>query len=472
MTSSPVAHSRSQGKRGTMKHRRLPLRWRVAVSFSLASLLTTGLLALATWKSASTYMLGQRQQSASRQAVTNAQLVGAFLRRRPEPDSESALDELEKSEDATVALRLRGRWTMHGRVTDPATLPSSILEHVPTPAPLHRTMVDGSSVLAVALPVPAQDAIFVELFPLAELDEALQFLKTVLLVGSVASAAFGLGLGRWAGREALRPLAELTRTAERVARGDWGARVPEQGDADLAPLAALFNRTTAALEQRVARDTRFAGDVSHELRSPLTTMINAVAVLNKRKDDLSETGVHALRLLTADLDRFHRMVIDLLEISRDHAAEDGRELEPCDFVDLVRHALEARHETTITEFHEPPPIVLADRRRLDRAVANLLDNAERHAGGAIRVAVAQQGDCARLEVDDAGPGIPPELRGQVFERFTRGTKSGDRRHTMGSGLGLALVSEHVRRNNGTVWIEDRPGGGSRFVVELPLIRDR
>lgn len=454
-----------------MKRRRLPLRWRVAVSFGLASVLTTGLFALATWKSASSYMLGQRQQSASRQAVTNAQLISAFLRRRPEPDPAAALDELEKAEDATVALRLSGRWTMHGALTDPAMLPPSLLDHVPTPAPLTRTGIGGASVLGVALPVPGQDAVFVELFPLGELDQALHFLKTVLLVGSAASAAFGLALGRWAGREALRPLAELTRTAERVARGDWGARVPEQGDADLAPLAALFNRTTVALERRVALDARFAGDVSHELRSPLTTMINAVAVLNKRREDLSETAGHALRLLTADLDRFHRMVIDLLEISRDHAPGDVRELEPCDFVDLVQRAVEAGYEMTATEFHEPHPVVMADRRRLDRTVANLLENADRHAGGAVRVAVSQGGGRARLEVDDEGPGIPPELRSQVFERFTRGTKSSDRRHATGSGLGLALVSEHVHRNSGTVWVEDRPGGGSRFVVELPLIRD-
>jgi signal transduction histidine kinase len=243
--------------------------------------------------------------------------------------------------------------------------------------------------------------------------------------------------------------------------------LPEQGDADLATLAASFNRTTAALEQRVARDARFAGDVSHELRSPLTTMINAAAVLNKRQGELSPIGRQALALLTVDIQRFQRMVVDLLEISRGHSG-DQQDLEPCDFADLVRHTLEARHESVPLEVDRRPPLVLADRRRLERAVANLLDNAAQHAGGVIRVAVSRRGGSARLEVDDAGPGISVELRERVFERFTRGDRSGDRGDDGGSGLGLALVAQHVRGHAGTVWVEDRPGGGSRFVVELPV----
>ena len=85
-------------------------------------------------------------------------------------------------------------------------------------------------------------------------------------------------------------------TAARVARGDLAARLPEQRDSDLAPLAATFNRTAADLEERVARDARFAADVSHELRSPLTTMINAAAVLNRRRAEFSDTAQHAPRV--------------------------------------------------------------------------------------------------------------------------------------------------------------------------------
>jgi signal transduction histidine kinase len=288
----------------------------------------------------------------------------------------------------------------------------------------------------------------------------------------VISVVLGLLLGRWAAGQALRPLRELTEAAGRVASGDVRARLPEYGDADLAPLAATFNRTTSDLERRVARDARFAGDVSHELRSPLTTMINAVAVLERRQDEMSATARQALGLLNADIQRFYRMVIDLLEISRDHTDTHEHDLEPCDLTELVQHALAARGEDVPVVADPTHPVVLADRRRLDRVVANLLDNAAQHAGGATSISVAQRGDRARVHVDDAGPGVPVDLRQQIFERFTRGNRSGNRGHTIGTGLGLALVAEHIRRHNGRVWVEDRPGGGARFVIELPGLVSR
>lgn len=109
-----------------------------------------------------------------------------------------------------------------------------------------------------------------------------------------------------------------------------------------------------------------------------------------------------------------------------------------------------------------------DKRRLDRVLVNLLDNAAHHGGGAVRVGVNVAGRRARVEVDDAGPGIAPGEREHVFERFARGAVGADRRRGRGAGLGLALVREHVRAHGGTVRVEERPGGGARFVIELPL----
>jgi signal transduction histidine kinase len=466
--------TRRAGRAG--RPRRLPLRWRVAVAFALAALLVTGLLALATWNLASNFMLDQRRQSATGQFSANSRLVAAYLRRHPPADPreapalDQALLELEYDREDTVGLRAGGHWIADGPLADPdtlATVSSELLAPGPKADMPVRRVVRDRPVLATAAAIPDEDGLYVELSSVSDLDQTLRYIRSVLVAGIGASLLLSLMLGRWAGRQALRPLAELTRTAGRVAGGDLRARLPEQGDADLATLAASFNRTTAALEQRVARDARFAGDVSHELRSPLTTMINAAAVLNRRQDQLSPTGQHALSLLTADIQRFQRMVIDLLEISRGHSC-DEQELESFDFAELVRHTLLARHESVPLEAEEPPPRVLADRRRLERAVANLLDNAAQHAGGVVRVAVLRRGEMARLEVDDAGPGIPLELRQQVFERFTRGNRSGDRGHDGGSGLGLALVAQHVRGHAGTVWVESRPDGGSRFVVELPV----
>ncbi|HET9116550.1 MAG TPA: HAMP domain-containing sensor histidine kinase [Pseudonocardiaceae bacterium] len=273
-------------------------------------------------------------------------------------------------------------------------------------------------------------------------------------------------MGWWASRRALRPLTELTAAASRVAQGDLQARLPEQSDPDLAPLAATFNATASALEQGVRRDARFAGDVSHELRSPLTTMVNASEVLQRRRAELPATARQAADLLADEVQRFRQMVVDLLEIARLDQDVDKQALETVDLGTLVRSVAASRPGEVPIEAEQPPPLVLADRRRLDRVVANLLDNAERHGDGPVRVAVLRRQGCVRLEVDDAGPGVPAHLRARVFERFARAAAS-HRRNDDGTGLGLAVVAQHVRAHGGTAWVEDRPGGGARFVVELP-----
>jgi signal transduction histidine kinase len=112
--------------------------------------------------------------------------------------------------------------------------------------------------------------------------------------------------------------------------------------------------------------------------------------------------------------------------------------------------------------------VSIDKRRIERVVANLVENAAVYAGGVTRLAVEATGDKVRLIVEDAGPGVPAEGRDRIFERFFRGSAAGRRRAGDGTGLGLALVAEHVRLHGGRVWVDDRPGGGSRFVVELPI----
>jgi signal transduction histidine kinase len=114
-------------------------------------------------------------------------------------------------------------------------------------------------------------------------------------------------------------------------------------------------------------------------------------------------------------------------------------------------------------------VVQADKRRLVQVVANLVANAERHGGGLAAVGLERGGDRVRILIDDAGPGVPAAYRRQIFERFSRAPASAGARHDGGGvGLGLALVAEHVRLHGGAVWVEDRPGGGARFVVELPV----
>lgn len=447
---------------------RLTLRWRVATAFGLASLLLTAVLAAATWNLAGDYMLRQREMSAVRQAEVNVRLIDTSLRTGAEGLDE-LLAGLTSDSDSTVLLSRPEGWITSGRRVDPSVLPEPLLAQARGGVPgTQRLVVGRVPVMAVALPAATGADVFVELFPLVELERTLRFLGIVLVCGVAASGLLGFAIGAWASKRALRPLTELTGAASRMAGGDLRTRLPEHADRDLAALASAFNDTAEALEARVLRDARFAGNVSHELRSPLTTMANAAAVLRRRRSELTGTAGQALDLLLSEVDRFQRMVVDLLEISRDDQGSGDPSSEIVDLGELVRNVLDARPTPPPTiEVDKPPLLVQGDRRRLDRIVANLLDNADKYAGGPVRVAVRRRDGSARLEVDDRGPGVAEELRERVFERFARGIQAGQRGQNGGSGLGLSLVAQHVRHHRGSVWIEDRPGGGARFVVELP-----
>ena len=194
-------------------------------------------------------------------------------------------------------------------------------------------------------------------------------------------------------------------------------------------------------------------------------MLNSLQVLQHRRGALPADVGEALDLLDQDVARFRRMVLDLLEISRTDSSDTGSK-ERVSIAELVRHAADATAARPVTEVSPAADVVVkADKRRLEQVVVNLVENAENHGRGCRRVSVCRRGDAIRLVVDDCGPGVPVESRDRVFERFARGSATqGD----TGVGLGLAIVDRHVRWHDGRVWIDDRPGGGARFVVELPI----
>src|SRR5690606_37405850 len=320
------ARARVQGERhrvGRVQIVPLMLRRRVATAFGLGSLLLTGVLAAATWNLAGDYMLRQREQSAVRQAEVNA-LLGAISLRSGSEGLGELLAGLTSDSPTSVLLQRPGGWITSGRRIDPTVLPDDLMDEASAGVPASRRLdVDRVPVMAVAVPTGGGSDVFVQLFPLLMQSRSRCFFAVVRVDGVAPSAFFGFGRGAWASRRPLRPLAELTAAASRVASGELHTRLPQYRDRDLAALATAFNDTTEALEARVRRDARFAGDVSHELRSPLTTMTNAAAVLRRRRAELTGAAGQALDLLLSEVARFERMVVDLLEISRDHQQADG-----------------------------------------------------------------------------------------------------------------------------------------------------
>jgi signal transduction histidine kinase len=164
------------------------------------------------------------------------------------------------------------------------------------------------------------------------------------------------------------------------------------------------------------------------------------------------------------------MVQDLLEISRMDAGATDLDVEEVPLDELVERTVAARaHRVPVRISPDAVGgVVRVDKRRLQRVLVNLLDNADAYAGGAVLVAVERNGSWTKVSVEDKGPGVPAGEREYVFDRFFRGAAAGRRNSTSGTGLGLALAAEHVRAHGGTIAVEDRPEGGARFTIALPV----
>lgn len=451
--------------------RRRRLRFRLLAAFACGGLLLSLSLALLTYGLARNYLLAQRQSSAVRQAQANARLVAGAL--RSPVDVPALLGSLQGSAGSTTVVRHGGRWFAASLDVGRDALPSSLRTLVVaerTPA-RQRFPLAGGTRLAVGFPLSGDDAYF-EVFPLLELDRTLRTLR--LSLSSAAGVTFlgAAALGIWASRRLLDPLADIGATAAAIAEGRLDARLDAGGDEELAALATSFNRMVDSLQERIERDARFASNVSHELRSPLTTLKSAVQAMQTRRAGLDERTARSLDLLAHEVGRFERLVQDLLEISRFDAGSVRASFEEVYMGELVLRAVEALPDGDVpveVQAGATGLVVRADKRGLERMLVNLIENAQVHGEGVRRVRVEACDGRARVSVEDRGPGVPPEERTRVFERFFRGQQSARGAAGAGVGLGLSLVAEHARLHGGTVWVEDADGGGARFVVELPAV---
>ncbi len=306
--------------------------------------------------------------------------------------------------------------------------------------------------------------------------ETLDSLRISLALAATFTVVVGIALGAMSSRRVVRPLANAAAAARAIADGRLDTRLEPTDDPDLNALSEAFNDMVATLQRRVERDAQFASDVSHELRSPLMTLAASVEVMSTRREELSERGRAALDLLVADVARFRGLVEDLLEISRYDAGAVRLTRERLRLAEFVRQAvLASTLPNTEVDIDErcADRIIVGDRRRLARVMANLLDNARQHSSGTATVRVVPADDSpiahAWVIVEDDGEGIVEGEEDKIFERFTRGAQAGKRGASEGAGLGLALVREHVRLHGGRIWAERRRDGllGARFVIELP-----
>ena len=421
-------------------------------------------------------LIDNQQQTDLRQSYVNAALVRSTLYTSP-TELSSLLESIEKATSSNVLVQTHRQWLSRSPNASTNDVSPEIIANVVAGKAVQQTInVDGQVLFVVGVPIPAVETQYFEVFHLTSLEHTLRVLLLVLIVGALLTSLIGLSGGLWVTRRAVRPLEEVSMASVAIADGALNTRlVVTRADREVQQLTESFNQMVSQLVDRVERDARFASDVSHELRSPLTTLTTTASILQQHRDELSSTGRESLDLLVADLSIFQSLVEDLLEMARSDAGAVSLVMETVPAIELVHQS--ARSAARRLALDEPPivvdddvddPLVTVDRRRFERVVTNLIDNAHRYAGGSVTIRVSRTDRVLSVNVDDAGPGVAPHERDKIFDRFFRGAAAHDRGIARGTGLGLALVRDHVEAFGGSILVLDSPDGGARFQIQLPI----
>ncbi len=446
--------------------KRLGLRARVTTAFALGALALSGVLAGIGYVAVRTSIVNQQLASMRHQALANAVLLRGELR-VPTAYIPALITTLDSGPNTDSLIFSTGHWYPSAATVSPREMPTAFRERVLAGSPAWQLIGSaGVAQLVVGVPIHAEsasrsvNAAYFEIFDLSDLTKTLHALLAALTIAALITTVAGAVLGRWAAARTLRPLRETTQAALAIAGGRLDTRLESSYFADLAPFASAFNQMVDQLQERIEREARFTSDVNHELRSPLTTLANSLSVLEARRDELPPRALQALDLLGAEVRRFRRLVDELLEISRFDAKPGDISRDEVTVGSLVEHTVQATGIEVPVRF--APGVasqhILVDKRRFERIFANLFENAQRYAGGVTLLAIEDHGDSVRFLVEDAGPGIAPEERERIFERFSRGSTGRRRGLGDGTGLGLAIVAQHVSQHGGRVWVEDRLGG--------------
>jgi signal transduction histidine kinase len=326
-----------------------------------------------------------------------------------------------------------------------------------------RAQLAALALIAVCVPLAAVLASGLVMFPMHEFEK-------IFLV-SVSSALCALGCALLLGRRMLRPLAHLRTASKNLAGGDLSARAPEQGPRELRELSASFNEMAASLEKLFDARRELVAWASHDLRTPLASLR---AMIEALEDDLAEPGEY-LEAIRTQTEILSGLVDDLFELARIDAGALTLELRNAPLGELVSRcvsSLDAEARARDVELGArlvADPLVRIAPDKVERVLLNLLANAVRHSPrqGEVAVVVEPDTDYVVVSVEDTGAGLEPGAPERMFERFWRADGSRTR-SSGGAGLGLAIARGLVQAHGGTIWAENRAGGGARVAFTLPL----
>ncbi|HEV2404878.1 MAG TPA: HAMP domain-containing sensor histidine kinase [Ktedonobacterales bacterium] len=342
--------------------------------------------------------------------------------------------------------------------------------------PVHAGGQDSGAVIgALAVSTPLRS-------PTAGVFKFLGDVNTSVLLAALAAVCLAVVAAALFSRRLARPLLQLGDATASMAGGDYATRVAIPAPTEFTLLAASFNEMAAALERDVGElryqeqlRRELVANVSHELATPLTAIEGFTEAL---LDDVVRdpaSRVETVRTIAREAARLHRLVDQLRQVALYEAGAITLERAPlaldalvAQTVDVLAPELEQKRITLQNTVGADLPRVYADGDRVTEILLNLLDNALHHTplSGIIEVSAAAEGDMVRIAVADSGPGVAPEQRERIFERFYRADLSRSNA-TGGGGLGLAIVRALVEAHGGTIEAGERAGGGARFSFTLP-----
>jgi len=363
-----------------------------------------------------------------------------------------------------------------GSLHDPLGF-SPLAQRIYAVAPIYITGANGEEVagaIAVTTP-PRNEGAAYTIFQTT--------LNRIIFVSALSATLLAILAALLFSRRLTRPLARLTRAAARMAGGDYATRVELRTPGEYVRLAASFNEMAIALERDVSELQRqeqlrreLVANVSHELATPLTAISGFSEALLDGVVHQPQQREETVRLIARECARLRRLVDQLRQVARHEAGMQPLDRAPMQLAALAEETLavlkpELARKQVRGRSVLPPnlPLVYADADRLTEVLLNLLDNALRHAppGGQIEISGGVDGPFVRVSIADNGPGIGPDDRVHVFDRFYRADKSRSS-STGGSGLGLAIVRALVESHGGAIRVDERPGGGARFTFTLPV----
>jgi two-component system sensor histidine kinase MprB len=329
----------------------------------------------------------------------------------------------------------------------------------------HDATVDGSHLRVYTVALEGGGAAQLAV-PLYAVDHTLKALAVLLLLLGIAGVAVASLLGLLVARAALMPVDRLTADAERVAETmDLSQSIEVEGADEIARLGNALNTLLATVDQSQTAQRRLVADASHELRTPLTSMRTNLELLARSHQEMTEEERSAiLSDLVAQAAELSQLVNQLVDLEREPLGTEP--LGDVSFDEVVGAALaRARLHSPSLQFvaHLEPTVVVGHAGVLERAVANLLDNAAKWSPPGAEIEVNLVG--GTLSVRDHGPGIDPADASHVFERFYRSARA---RALPGSGLGLSIVRQAAEDHGGQAWVLPAPGGGTIACLRIPV----